>query len=159
MTASAHQVISMVTSNPSLAVHNKMLVTMRIDHQLFGIDVECVRDVLKDCRIAPIPKAPPEILGSINLRGRIVNVIDLRKRLRLSPAPTGKKMMFVVVESGNEFYSLVVDSVSEVLTIPSTQIERTPPNLPEQWSSISAGVCRLQNDLLVVADIQALLKL
>lgn len=136
---------------------SQMLVTMRIDSQLFGIPVLHVRDVLREQRIAPIPLTPPEIAGSINLRGRIVTVINLRKRLGLPDAESKKPQIFVVVEHKGEYYSLLVDSVGEVLTIPSTQIEKPPGNLASNWRDISSGVSRLQGELLMVADTAALL--
>jgi chemotaxis signal transduction protein len=68
-----------LTSSLDYAANTTLLVTMRLDHQLFGIPVEYVRDVLKDQKIARIPRAPEDIAGSINLRGRIVTVLNLRK--------------------------------------------------------------------------------
>src|SRR5688572_10895735 len=101
--------VSMFSDNAS------MLVTMRVDNQLFGIPVQHVRDVLKEQRVARIPLAAPEIAGSINLCGRIVTVINLRERLKLGPKQDSKPHMFVVVERQNELYSLMVDSVGDVM--------------------------------------------
>ncbi len=134
-----------------------MLVTMRVGTQLFGIPVQHVQDVLRAQRIARIPLAPPEIAGSINLRGRIVTVIDVRKRLHLEALPEGQTPMFVVVEHNNALYSLMVDSVGEVMNVPHAQMENTPANLQGSWREISEGVCRLPEELLVVIDIGNLL--
>jgi purine-binding chemotaxis protein CheW len=134
------------------------LVTMRIDEQLFGLDVSCVRDVLKQQRIAPIPRAPKEVAGSINLRGKIVTVINVRERLHLltdySASPT-----FVVVEHMRESYALLVDAAGEVLTLSQTIIEKTPANVAPHWQDIAKGVCRLDNELLMIIEIQHLLKI
>lgn len=133
-----------------------MLVTMRIDEQLFGIPVEYVRDVLKDQKVARIPKARAEVAGSINLRGRIVTVLNMRQRLGLHTEYSSRPM-FVVVEHKGEPFGLMVDAVSEVLKFPSDEIEKAPPNLAQSWREVSSGVCRLQGSLLVVMDIRALL--
>lgn len=138
-----------------------MLVLMRVDGQLFGLPVESVRDVLKEQKVASIPLAQEEILGSLNLRGRIVTVMDLRKRLRLKPQPEDKKksQMFVVIEKNDEFYSLVVDSVSEVISIANSNVETSPANLSANWREVASGICQLKSELLVIIDIATLLKI
>ncbi len=140
-------------------VESKMYVTMRVDRQLFGIEVRNVRDVLRQQKITPIPLAPPEIAGSLNLRGRIVTVIDLRKRLQLGEKTTPGENTFVVIEQKGELYSLMIDSVSEVLTIPSAEIEKTPANLGLTWKDIATGIHKLPDELIVLVDVQALLRL
>ena len=79
-----------------------MFVTLTVADQLCGVPVMAVRDILGPQAITRIPLAPPEIAGSLNLRGRIVTAIDLRRRLRLPPAPPGAPRMSVVVEQGGE---------------------------------------------------------
>lgn len=145
-----------LTSSLDYAANTTLLVTMRLDHQLFGIPVEYVRDVLKDQKIARIPRAPEDIAGSINLRGRIVTVLNLRKRLGIA-SEYGARPMFVVVEYKGEPFGIMVDNVSEVLKLPETDIEKAPPNLTPNWREVSSGVCRLEKDLLVVVDVRALL--
>src|SRR5512139_1000055 len=86
-------------------------VTMSIGDQMFGIPVLTVQDVLGPQNIARVPLAPPEVAGSLNLRGRIVTAIDVRPRLGLATREGGKAAMSVVVEYDGELYSLLVDSV------------------------------------------------
>jgi purine-binding chemotaxis protein CheW len=136
-----------------------MFVTMCVDKQLFGIEVRNVRDVLREQKITPIPLAPPEVSGSLNLRGRIVTVIDLRRRLRLPASSGGGTSSFVVVEVKGELYSLMVDSVGEVLTTSSASIEKIPANLPSNWKDIATGIYKLEHELLVLVDVQTLLNL
>lgn len=147
-----------VEANAMLA-DGPMYVTMWVDKQMFGIEVKNVRDVLRQQKITPILLAPPEIAGSLNLRGRIVTVIDLRKRLNLPHSETAKKSTFVVVEHKGELYSLMVDDVGEVLTTSSALIEKTPANLNPAWKDIATGIYKLEDELLVLADVQTLLKL
>src|SRR5690606_35209146 len=98
-------------------------VTARIGSQLFGIPVLAVRDILGPQRLTSIPLAPPEIAGALNLRGRIVTAIDLRRRLGLDPADR-QKSMSVVVDHHGELYSLLIDDVGEVLSAPPSGFEQ-----------------------------------
>lgn len=132
-------------------------VTVRVHDQLFGIPVSQVQDVLRAQKIYIVPLAPQEIAGSINLRGRIVTVIDLRKRLGLPDFEPNSKVMHVVVESGNELFSLMVDAVGDVLTLSPERLEKTPTNIHGAWREVATGVCRLDSELLLIVDIQAIL--
>ena len=134
-------------------------VTLTVADQLCGIPVLGVRDVLGGQTITRIPLASPEIAGSLNLRGRIVTAIDLRRRLSLPDAPAEAERMSVVVELAGELYAMLVDQVSEVMTLPSGAFEHNPPTLPPQWSEFSAGIYRLQDRLLVVLDVARLLSI
>jgi len=136
---------------------NRDFVTMTIHGQLFGIPVLTVQDVLGPQKITRIPLASPEVAGALNLRGRIVTAIDVRKRLGLPTAETGAKSMSVVVDHGGELYSLIIDSVGEVLSLPADSFERNPATLDPAWREVSGGVYRLQGKLLVVLDVARLL--
>ncbi len=131
-------------------------VTFVIAGQLFGIPVLRVQDVLSWHQITPIPLAPPEIAGSLNLRGRIVTAIDVRLRLGLKAAKHGKSMS-IVAEHYGELYSLMVDSVGEVLGLKEGSFERNPPTLDPKFREYSAGIYRLDGKLLVVLDVDRLL--
>lgn len=132
-------------------------VTMFIDGQMFGIAVLTVQDVLGPQKITRIPLAPREVAGSLNLRGRIVTAIDVRLRLGLKRPQDDNKGMSVVVEQGGELYSLMVDQVGEVLSLPVAKFERNPPTLDPMWREFSAGIYRLDDKLLVVLDVAKLL--
>lgn len=132
-------------------------VTVVIGDQLFGIPVLTVQDVLGQHQIAHIPIAPPEVAGSLNLRGRIVTAIDPRVRLGLPKRGTDGSRMGIVVEHNGELYSLLIDSVGEVLNLPNDCYERNPATLDDRWREISAGVYRLEERLMVVLDVARLL--
>ena len=144
--------------NPSSGGEH-ILVTLMVGNQLCGVPVLSVRDVLGPRKITRIPLTPPEIAGSLNLRGRIVTAVDLRVRLDLPPPPPELKRMSVVTEIGGELYALLVDSVAEVLTPPRSSFERNPPTLPRAWARYSTGIYRLPDRLLVVLDVGRLLTL
>ncbi|HEY1930730.1 MAG TPA: chemotaxis protein CheW [Acetobacteraceae bacterium] len=134
-------------------------VTLTLADQLCGVPVLGVRDILGEQTITRIPLAPPEIAGSLNLRGRIVTAIDLRCRLKLPPAPAGTPRMSVVAEQGGELYALLVDQVSEVMSLRADAFEQNPPTLPPTWATFSTGIYRLDGQLLVVLDVGKLLAL
>lgn len=135
----------------------QVFVTLTVADQLCGVPVLGVRDILGEQTITRIPLAPPEIAGSLNLRGRIVTAIDLRRRLNLDPPPEGTKRMSVVAEQGGELYALLVDQVSEVMSLKASAFERNPPTLPSAWAGFSTGIYRLDGRLLVVLDVARLL--
>ncbi len=135
-------------------------VTFFIGDQMFGIPVLRVQDILTPDQIAPIPLAPKEVVGSINLRGRIVTVIDVRTRLGLPPREgerTGN--MGVTVEQNNDLYTLLVDKIGDVIGLSRDSYEKNPGTLDPLWRGFSNGVYRLEESLMVVLDIDNLLDL
>ncbi len=151
--------IEVSKSNSPAGVSGDMeeFVTFTIAEQLFGIPVLKVQDVLSTYQITPIPLAPPEVMGSLNLRGRVVTAIDVRLRLGLPARPDDAKHMSIVAENDNELYSLMVDSVGEVLALAKADYERNPPTLDAKFRAYSDGIYRLDDRLLVVLDIHRLL--
>ena len=134
-----------------------MFVTMMVRGQLCGIPVLSVRDIIVTQAMTRIPLAPPEIAGSMNLRGRIITAIDLRRRLHLPPREEGQAGMSVVVERHGELYSLVVDSVREVIEFEDRLLEPNPPTLAAGWREFSTGIYRLASELLVVLNTERVL--
>jgi purine-binding chemotaxis protein CheW len=134
------------------------LVTMTVADQLFGVPVLAVRDVLGPQPIARIPLAPPAVAGAINLRGRIVTAIDVRRRLGLPPAPPEIRGMSVVFERSGELYSLIVDQVAEVMTMPAEWFEHNPSTMNPRWRGLCTGIYRLERRLLLVLDVDRLLE-
>lgn len=132
-------------------------VTATIDGQLFGVPVLSVQDVLGPQKLANIPLAPSEVAGALNLRGRIVTAIDLRRRLGL-PAADKQESMSIVVEHHGELYSLLIDEVGEVLSVPANSYERNPPTLDSRWREVSGGIYRLDGQLMVILEVDRLLE-
>ena len=128
-------------------------VSMRLNGQLFGISVLAVQDVMRKQPIAPVPLASPIIAGSINVRGRIVTALDMRRRLGLAVYPEPEKVMKVVVEYQNELYAFIVDSVGDVLSLQMNQFEKVPANMDPAWRALAAGVFKLEKELLVILDV------
>lgn len=132
-------------------------VTFRIADQLFGVHVLKVQDILAQTKTTPVPLAPPEIAGSLNLRGRIVTSLDVRCRLGLPSEALARSGMSIVVEQDNDLYSLLVDSVGEVLTLAADSFEPNPPTLSPAIRQYATGIYRLEKELLVVLDVDRLL--
>lgn len=131
-------------------------MTVKIDDQLFGIAVYYVQDVLASQKITSIPLAPEQVIGSINLRGRIVMMVDLRTCLKLSSLPDRECRKSIVVERKGDLYSLLVDAVGDVLTLPLAELTDDPNNMPPAWHQISDGVFMLEGQILIILDIEKL---
>jgi purine-binding chemotaxis protein CheW len=128
-------------------------VTVMIGGQLFGLPIARVLDVFILERLTRVPLAPPQIVGVLNLRGRIVTAIDMRRRLALPPCEKGEKRMAVGIEHHGESYGLLVDSVSEVLKVPAASRDANPVNLDPCLARVADGVHRLDGRLMVILDI------
>jgi purine-binding chemotaxis protein CheW len=133
-------------------------VTLSVDGQMFGIPVLQVQDVLNAVKITRVPLAPREIAGNLNLRGRIVTAIDVRQCLGMTPCVSTAKAMNIVVEQKSELYSLVVDRVGEVLSLADSAFEPNPPTLARHLRDVSRGIFQLNEKLLIILDITALLQ-
>jgi purine-binding chemotaxis protein CheW len=132
-------------------------VTAMVGGQLFGLPIVRVQDVFIPERLTRVPLAPPEIAGVLNLRGRIVTLIDLRRRFGLGKAGDGDSSMAIGVESRGESYGLLIDSVGEVLKLDDAAREPNPINMDARLARMSAGIHRLDEQLLIVVDIDRVL--
>ncbi|MBZ0216230.1 MAG: chemotaxis protein CheW [Fimbriimonadaceae bacterium] len=132
-------------------------ITATIGGQVFGVPISQVQDVFTPEMMTKVPLAAPEIAGVLNLRGRIVTAIDMRQRLSLPIDEHENDRMAVGIESNNESYGLLIDSIGEVLRLKKSDLEPNPANLDSRWSRVSAGVYRLEGNLLVVLDVRNVL--
>jgi purine-binding chemotaxis protein CheW len=134
-------------------------VTFITAGQLFGLPIDCVQDVFKPTNITRVPLAGSEIAGVLNLRGRIVTAIHLSDRLALQSRAERVTPMAIGIESGTESFGRLVDAIGEVLKLPDSEREANPVNLDRKLARVSAGVFRLDGQLLVVLDIDRVLDL
>jgi purine-binding chemotaxis protein CheW len=133
-------------------------VTVRVAGHLFGIEALAIQDVFYPRNITPVPLAAPEILGVLNLRGRIVTAVCARRRLGLKPRdPGAPEPKAVGIEVGGDNYGLIVDQVESVVKLDSDEMIAPPDNLPPRWAEIIPGVFRLPDTLLVIFDAPRLL--
>jgi purine-binding chemotaxis protein CheW len=144
-----------MSTNPE---QSAMYVTATIGGQLFGVPIARVQDVFVPERMTPVPLADDEIAGLINLRGRIVTMIDLRRRLDLRGDADAPTPMAIGVEWRNESYGLLIDQIGEVLTLPAAGREPAPANLDVRLARVAAGVHRLDDRLLTVLDVDRVIE-
>jgi purine-binding chemotaxis protein CheW len=135
------------------------LVTFTIAGQTFGLPIGRVQDVFKPARITRVPLAGAEIAGVLNLRGRIVTAIDMRERLAVKRREQGVAPMAIGIEAKGESFGLLVDAIGEVLKLPDSDREPNPINLDSSLAALSAGIYRLDGQLLVVLDVDRVLDL
>ncbi|MDQ0393474.1 chemotaxis protein CheW [Labrys monachus] len=131
--------------------------TVMIGGQVFGLPVSRVHDVFMPQSITRVPRSRPEIAGVLNLRGRIVTAIDMRRRLDLPSRDDGGTAMAVGIESKGESYGLLIDTVGEVLDLLGSGREPNPVNLDPRWTAVSSGVHRLDGRLMVILDVERVL--
>ena len=142
------------------AEHNfKEYVTAMVAGQMFGLPILRVQDVFAPERLTRVPLASPEVAGLLNLRGRIVTLIDMRKRLGLTAEESEYAAMAIGVESAGESYGLLVDSVGEVLNLDDAAREANPLNLDPRLAQVSGGIFRLERQLLVLLDVDRVLSI
>ena len=131
-------------------------VTATVGDQLFGLPIERVQDVFVLDRLTRVPLATPEIAGVLNLRGRIVTAIDMRRRLGLPPGEAGRRMA-IGIECKGESYGLLIDVIGEVMRLPAAGRVGNPVNVEARLARVAAGVHRLEDRLLVVLDVDRVL--
>ena len=132
-------------------------VTVFIGGQLFGLPIHKVHDVFVPESMTRVPLSAPEVAGVLNLRGRIVTAINMRRRLGLPQREGNHGIMAVGIEYRGESYGLIIDEVGEVLNLEASGREANPANLDARWAEISGGVHRLSGQLMVILDVERVL--
>src|SRR3954464_15629766 len=132
-------------------------VTAMIGGQLFGRPISRVQDVFMPERLTRVTLSSREIAGVLNMRGRIVTVIDMRARPGLEKADDGKPPMAVGVDLRGESYGLMIDEIGEVLRLADENREENPVNLDPRMAKLAGGVHRLNGQLMVVLDVDRVL--
>jgi purine-binding chemotaxis protein CheW len=132
-------------------------ITFTTAGQLFGLPIEHVQDVFTLANITCVPLAGREIAGVLNLRGRIVTVIDLANRLQLDAPRDATAHMVIGIERGAESFGILVDRVGEVLSLADRDREPAPVNLDRTLNAAAIGVFRLDEKILVALDADRML--
>ena len=134
------------------------LVTFNIGKEEFGVDILCVQEINRMTHITKVPNAPYYVEGVINLRGRVIPVIDLRLKLKIEKKEYDKNTRIIVVEVENKTIGFIVDSVNEVLRIPASLTELPPDMVSSVESEFIKSVGKLEDRLLILIDIQKIIK-
>jgi purine-binding chemotaxis protein CheW len=134
------------------------IVGFRIGTETFGLPIALVREIVRVPQITPVPNAPDFVEGVINLRGRIISVIDLRKRFGEKDIQPSKKNRIVVVELGRRSVGLLVNSASEVLKIPPSEIEAPNDLFQDGEVDYVTGVAKLKGRLVILLDLEKVMR-
>lgn len=132
------------------------VVAFRIGSETFGVRISHVREIVRIPQITFVPHAPDYLEGVINLRGKIIPVMDLRKRFGQADVQPDKKNRILVVELDGKLVGLIVNSASEVLKIPPSEIEAPASILQEGAVGFVTGVGKLNGRLIILIDLNKL---
>lgn len=134
------------------------IVGFRIGRETYGVPITLVHEIVRVPEITPIPDAQECVEGVINLRGKIIPVIDLRKRFGQKEVTATVKNRILVTEVDKRRVGLIVDSASEVLKIPPSEIETPPSALQDAQANCVTGVAKLQGRLVILLELSRLLQ-
>ncbi len=134
------------------------LVGFRVGRETFGVPISMVREIVRVPEITVVPNAPAHVEGVINLRGKIVPVVDLRRRFGQKDLQANKKNRILVVELADKIVGLMVQSASEVMKIPPSEIESPDNLLQEGEQNCVTGVGKLHGRLILLLDLARVLQ-
>lgn len=134
------------------------IVGFKVGRETFGVPITSLHEIVRVPEITAVPDAPDFVEGVINLRGKIVSVLDLRKRLGESQIVASRRNRILVVEHNGRLAGLIVDSASEVLKIPAADVEPSPTEYLEGGLNCVTGLGKYQGRLIVLLDMAKLLE-
>ncbi len=134
------------------------LATFYLAREEYGVDVKQVQEIRRVTEITGVPRAPEFVRGVINLRGRILPVLDLKRRLALGEVAVGRAARIVVVRVKDRLLGLLVDGASQVLKIPVSQVEPAPEEVLQKGGDYIRGVAKLDDRLIILVDLERLLE-
>ncbi|MBW1644760.1 MAG: chemotaxis protein CheW [Deltaproteobacteria bacterium] len=124
---------------------------------LCGIDICWVQEINRNLSLTQVPLAPEYVMGIMNLRGRIVTVINLGRKLGLTPGTLGGRSRVIIVNHREEYIGLLVDRIDDVLTIDSRDIAPPPANMEDRKGKYFTGACKKGHELISILDVEAVL--
>ncbi|OGP94031.1 MAG: chemotaxis protein CheW [Deltaproteobacteria bacterium RBG_19FT_COMBO_56_10] len=133
------------------------LVTFRLGNEEFSLDILRVQEIIRHMELTRVPRTPDFVDGVINLRGRVIPVLDLRKRFGLPSGERTNETRIIVVDVDNKTVGLKVDAVSEVLRLPADTVEPAPAIVTGVESDYIKGVGKLEGRLLILLDVEKIL--
>jgi len=139
----------------------KQYVVFQLENQEYGIEIKQVHEIdrLKEIVISPVPKTPDYVQGIINLRGEIVPIVDLRKKMELPVKEVDKKSRILIVKIEKKIVGLLVDGVSEVVDVNENNISLPPDEITDINTKYLTGVARINKKLILLLDIDQILDL
>jgi len=150
-----------------MADYAVQLVTFKVGDEEYGLDIQCITEVVRPLKVTPLPQMMEFIEGVVNLRGTIIPIVDLRKRFALSRIVDNPRKMRMLITKGaipgaagttpEALLGLVVDGVQEVLYIPGKDIESTPEAAKGQYAGFITGMGKVGDRLIILIDITKIL--
>jgi purine-binding chemotaxis protein CheW len=137
----------------------KQLVVFELANELFGVDIAAVESIIKMLPITRVPQSPEFVEGVINLRGKVLPVIDLRLRFGLPAVEVTKSNRIMVITLGGTEVGMIVDGVSEVLSISDEDVEPPPSMVTSVHSSFVVGIAKIDTRLVILLDLKKILSL
>lgn len=134
-------------------ISRQQYCTLTVGELFLGIDVEQIREVLRETSFTPVPMADPAIRGLINLRGQIVTAIDLRRRMGIADAGPDAATSTMVIGTAEEPLALVVDSVGDVVEVGQASFEPPPKTLKGEARRVIEGAHKLEKELLLILNL------
>jgi purine-binding chemotaxis protein CheW len=134
------------------------IVGFRVGRETFGVPIALVHEIVRVPEITAVPDSPDYVEGVINLRGKIVSVIDLRKRFGERVLERNKKNRILVTESDGKMVGLIVDAASEVLKIPENEVELPPPVFDQAEVNYVTGLGKMHGRLIILIDLSKVLQ-
>ncbi|TYP00133.1 CheW protein [Geothermobacter ehrlichii] len=133
------------------------LACFRVGHLYYGLDIMRIREVIRPMKITPIPKSPAFVEGVINLRGAVIPVVDMRRRFDLEIPPDGRKTRIMICAVSGRVIGLKVDEVAEVRSYGRGDIQPAPHYIKGPEAEFFLGVCRRDDDLVMILDLEKIL--
>jgi purine-binding chemotaxis protein CheW len=146
-----------LSSRVSFAADGSQYLTFSLGQEEYGVEILKVQEIKGYSTITPIPNTPPHVKGVMNLRGTIIPVVDLRSKLGMPTAESSPFTVIVVVKVGSKTMGLVVDAVSDVLNIPSRDLQPTPDFGAQVDAAFISGMAKAGEKLVVLLDLDRVL--
>jgi purine-binding chemotaxis protein CheW len=135
----------------------EQLVVFDLASEAYGVDIGAVREIIRIMDITRVPKTPEFVEGIINLRGKVIPVVDLRRRFSLPVSEENKENRIVVVDIGGQDIGVMVDAVTEVLRISSDSVEPPSSVITTADSAFLLGIAKLESRLIILLDLERVL--
>ncbi len=149
--------MSTAVADRSGATAELQFATFYVGHMLLGVDIRVVQEINRQSEITQVPHAPDYVRGVINLRGDVATIVDLRAILGLPPSETSRQTRNLIVHHQGEAIGLLVDQISDILTLREDEISPPPTNVEGVDGRLMSGVCTLDSAIVVLLDIDEVL--
>lgn len=148
---------SVASGDPGELRQEVQLACFRIGAAMYALEIMRIKEIIRPQKLTPVPKAPPFIEGVINLRGAVIPIVDLRKRFDLPTAIVDRKTRVIICALSGKILGLVVDEVAEVRRYSRQEVQPSPHFLQGKEAQFFRGICRRDDDLVMVLNLEKIL--